>query len=167
MTHPADLPTDELLKQCELQFVRRSGPGGQHRNKVETGVHIRHLPTEIEAEASERRSQADNRKVALRRLRVKLAVHVRTDRADDDSPGALWKSRTANRRIAVNEQHDDFPSLLAEALDALQGREFDLKSTAEFLGISSTQLVKLLKQEPGAFSWVNAQRETLQMHRLK
>ena len=34
--HPAELPIPELLRQCEVVHTRRSGPGGQHRNKVET-----------------------------------------------------------------------------------------------------------------------------------
>ena len=38
MIHPAALPFDALLKECEVRRLRRSGPGGQHRNKVETAV---------------------------------------------------------------------------------------------------------------------------------
>ena len=78
--HPAALPPDELLAQCDVQFVRRSGPGGQHRNKVSTGVVLVHRPTGIKAEANERRSQAENRTAACLRLRVNLALEVRTKR---------------------------------------------------------------------------------------
>lgn len=65
--HPACLPAAELLAAHDETRTRRSGPGGQHRNKVETAVVLLHQPTGIKAEASERRSKAENRRVALRR----------------------------------------------------------------------------------------------------
>jgi protein subunit release factor B len=49
-----------------------SGPGGQHRNKTESGVRLTHRPTEISVTATERRSQLQNRGVALERLREGL-----------------------------------------------------------------------------------------------
>ena len=55
--HPASLDVQRLLVDCESRRERRGGPGGQHRNKVETAVVLRHLPTGIVAEANERRSQ--------------------------------------------------------------------------------------------------------------
>ena len=82
--HPAVTPVDELLSQCGLRTQRRSGPGGQHRNKTSSGVFLQHQPTGIVAEATERRSQADNRLVALTRLRFRLAVELRTRSPLDD-----------------------------------------------------------------------------------
>ena len=61
-----------------MRHERRSGPGGQHRNKVSTAVVITHRPTGVRAEANERRSQAENHREAVRRLRVRLAVEVRS-----------------------------------------------------------------------------------------
>ncbi|MCB2193859.1 MAG: peptide chain release factor-like protein [Deltaproteobacteria bacterium] len=55
------------------EFFRASGPGGQHRNKTETGVRLTHLPSGITVSATERRSQHQNREVALRRLADALA----------------------------------------------------------------------------------------------
>ena len=52
--HPSALESEILLRGCTERRVRRSGPGGQHRNKVETGVVLRHESTGVEAEASER-----------------------------------------------------------------------------------------------------------------
>ena len=65
--HPATLTTEDLLAQCKLRTQRRSGPGGQHRNKTSSGVFLLHQPTDLVGEATERRSQADNRAIALRR----------------------------------------------------------------------------------------------------
>jgi protein subunit release factor B len=63
-----------------VEFFRGSGPGGQHRNVTESGVRIRHLPTGIVVQASERRSQAQNRELAMERLRKALARRERTVR---------------------------------------------------------------------------------------
>lgn len=76
--HPATLQPDELLENCGLRTQRRSGPGGQHRNKTSSGAFLHYPPTNTTAEATERRSQADNRRIALERLRFRLAVDVRS-----------------------------------------------------------------------------------------
>ena len=156
MPHPTALPPDELLRQCETRRTRRSGPGGQHRNKVETAVVLSHTPTGVQAEANERRSQAENLRMALFRLRVNLALAVRQPEAAD--PSELWRSRCRGGRIAVNPEHDDFPALLAEALDALAQCDDDVRETAQRLGCTPSQFIKLLKDEPRALAAVNARR---------
>ncbi|MBI3398232.1 MAG: peptide chain release factor-like protein [Deltaproteobacteria bacterium] len=57
----------------EIEFYRSSGPGGQHKNKAATAVRIKHIPTGIVAQASERRSQHMNRETAMKRLKAALA----------------------------------------------------------------------------------------------
>ena len=56
-----------LLAQCDESFFVASGPGGQHRNKTESGVRLTHPATELSVTATERRSQHQNRGVALER----------------------------------------------------------------------------------------------------
>lgn len=156
--HPAAQKTDDLLKSCRISFGRRGGPGGQHRNKVETAVVITHGPTLLRAEASEKRSQAENRKVALFRLRVKLAIRVRLPVAEGQCPSSLWSERVRSRRIQVNSSHKDFPSLLAEALDFIVAWKFDVVAAAERLSVSTSQLVRLLRLSPAALEFVNRER---------
>ncbi len=156
--HPAALDDARLLADCELKFLRRSGPGGQNRNKVETAVILRHRPSGLAAEANERRSQAENRREALRRLRFTLAFEVRLPVDPLAPPSPLWRSRLRGGRLALNSTHEDVPALLAEALDVLEDRGLDAKAAADVLGCSPSQLVKLLKIEPRALAKVNAGR---------
>ena len=81
--HPAALPVEKLLTDCEIKKTRRGGPGGQHRNKVESAIVITHLPSKIVGQAGERRSQHENREVAVERLRLNLAVGWRSHTTDD------------------------------------------------------------------------------------
>lgn len=85
--HPACLVGEALLKQCSERRAKRSGPGGQHRNKVETAVILTHEPTGISAEAGERRSQQQNRSMALKRLRLNLALEYRSSPNPGTNPG--------------------------------------------------------------------------------
>ena len=63
---------DSLERDCDLEFIVAGGPGGQHRNKVETGVRLRHRETGIVVMARERRSQSANREEAYQRMAEKL-----------------------------------------------------------------------------------------------
>lgn len=67
-----DTDLEVLKKQVIIETYRSSGPGGQRKNKVETAVRLRHLPSGITVVATEHRSQADNRKLAFERLRDRL-----------------------------------------------------------------------------------------------
>jgi ribosome-associated protein len=67
------LPEAALQAECDEAFFIASGPGGQHRNKTESGVRLTHRLTGVTVSATERRSQAQNRGEALKRLRERLA----------------------------------------------------------------------------------------------
>lgn len=163
--HPARLPIEDLLTNCEIRRQRRSGPGGQHRNKVETGIFVEHKPTGIRAEATEQRSQPKNQELALFRIRVNLALQHRSELVD--SPSELWKSRLRGGKIFVNAEHADFPSLLAECLDVLDANNWDAKAAAVDLGCSTTQLVRFLKKDGRGLVELNGHREKLGLNKLK
>jgi protein subunit release factor B len=67
-----DIDVEVLKKQVTVETYRSSGPGGQRKNKVETAVRLKHLPSGITIIATEHRSQAENRKLAFERLRERL-----------------------------------------------------------------------------------------------
>lgn len=72
--HTIVLPeSDEaLLRECEVDTFRSSGPGGQHVNKTETAVRLRHLPSGVVVTSQEARSQYRNKAECLRKLRERV-----------------------------------------------------------------------------------------------
>lgn len=162
--HPAALTDEQLQAQCELRTGRSGGPGGQHRNKVETHATLTHRPTGISAQAGERRNQAQNRGVALFRLRLELAIQWREPLRP---PSILWRGRVSGTQIKVNPSHTDFPSVLAEALDALAEHGWEPRDAADHLGVSASQLIKLVKRHPPSFSMWNKRRTDSDQRPLK
>jgi hypothetical protein len=157
-THPASWPVARLLEHCDVRFQRRSGPGGQHRNKVETGVVIVFRPADVRAEATERRGREANRTTAIARLRRRLAVRVRSASLAAAAPSPLWCSRLVSGRVSVSPRHADFPALLAEALDVLKHFDWHTGLAAVALKCSATQLVRFIQREPEALAYVNDRR---------
>ncbi|MBL8848536.1 MAG: peptide chain release factor-like protein [Planctomycetaceae bacterium] len=165
--HPAAWSDERLLRQCRIDFVRRSGPGGQHRNKVESGVQLTFGPAGIVAEANERRSQAENRRVALRRLRLRLAVAIRVPCDPAQPPPELWVKRIQRGRIVVNPEHEEFPALLAIALDRLAALGWDSRAAAGSLSCTTTQLVRFVAEFPEALAELNRQRLAIGLRPLR
>src|SRR5882762_7718390 len=63
---------EELLKECEVETFRSSGPGGHHVNKTESAVRLRHLPSGVVVSSQQERSQHRNKALCLEKLRKKI-----------------------------------------------------------------------------------------------
>ena len=97
-------PTDReaLERDCDLEFIIASGPGGQHRNKVQTGVRLVHRPTGITVTATERRSQHANREAAFERMQTRLEAlqHVELPRKPTRPTAASRERRLTAKRVS-------------------------------------------------------------------
>jgi len=90
----APLPaTDaELLAECRVETFRAGGKGGQHQNKTESGVRLKHRPSGMAVTVRDSRSQLRNKQVALERLRLRLEARMKT------------KKRRVKSRVPLKEK---------------------------------------------------------------
>lgn len=101
--HPIPDSNDALLAECEVETFRSGGPGGQHANKVESGVRLTHRPSGITVTSRTSRSQWRNKALALAALRERLEAANRPRKARIPTrPTAASKRRRldAKRRRA-------------------------------------------------------------------
>lgn len=156
-----------LLACCEVHVYRSSGPGGQHRNKVSSAVRLVHRPTGIAGHGDESRSQQDNRRMAMRRLRMNIACKVR--RVLDPSAGTpapiaqcLFVPKPSkgpqrqgqspdegqvNKRLAVGVRDHRFWHVAGCVLDVLEALGGSVSDAGKRLGITTGNVVSFLKSE--------------------
>lgn len=88
---PARAARNWLIQDADLEIstMRGSGPGGQHRNRTESAVRMRHLPTGLEVRICSERSQHRNREIAREILEGRVAGALE---------GAAGRERDLRRR---------------------------------------------------------------------
>ncbi len=155
------LADEALLRQCRVETFRVSGPGGQHRNKTDSAVRLTHEPTLVVAQASERRSQHENRRRALVRLRQTIALEVRRhlDLDGYTPPPQLDAVLTAKKARRIGPRHRDYPCGVQAFLDLFLAVGCALAEAAEAADTSTGALSRFIVADRQLLRRVNTLRE--------
>jgi len=107
-------------RDLEVSTCRASGSGGQHIQKTDSAVQIRHLPTGLMVRCETERSQSYNRATALAILRARLhslrQEHAHAARADDRRR-QIGSGQRGDKRRTIAVQRDS-------VVDHITGREW-------------------------------------------
>lgn len=177
-TLPADwreylvLSDEALLRQCETDRFRASGPGGQKRNKTDSAVRVRHRPSGLAAEATESRSQHENRARALHRLRRAIAFGLRAPLSlepyrtppelaaairQPGRPGPQGGSRRPGG-LEMGRRDARFLPAVAALFDLLEATEWRIATAARALGVSTGALGRFLASDVQVLRAANLRR---------
>lgn len=162
---------DALIAQSEVDRYRASGPGGQHRNKTESAVRLRHKLTGISAIGEDSRSQSENKLHAVRRLRAAIALEVREPIAlDTYVPSQRLAAFVAAGTAPLGAKTrltGEYWTAIAEILDVLVAGNLEIGATAQRLGITTGALSKLLLHDEQVGRVVNDLRRAKNMRPLR
>jgi hypothetical protein len=162
---------DALIAQCEVDRYRASGPGGQHRNKTESAVRLRHKRSGVMAIGEDSRSQAENKLHAVRRLRAAIALEVREPvQLDGYAPSPRLAALVAGGTAPLGAKTrltGEYWAAMAELLDLLVAGALEIGTTAQRLGITTGALSKLLLHDEQIGRAVNDLRRARQMRPLR
>lgn len=154
----------QLLRQCDVDTYRASGPGGQKRNKTSSAVRLRHAPSGLIVIAEESRSQHENKAKALRRLRQALYLKLRRPTLDGDSGNAaalaeIVAAKNAAGRLDVGRKDARFWPAAGRVLDVLDALQARVHDAAAALGVTTGNLLAFLQIEPKLWEQANILRQ--------
>lgn len=146
---------DDLLRQCRFEACRGVGPGGQKRNKTSTAARVTHLESGLSAWDDATRSQHQNLRHALRKLRCEMAVNLR--------PGEGEAAPEIPLSPVPKQGSTEFLLWMGRLFDALSNAEFQMTVAAEALGCSASQLTRLLGKDDLAWQKLAEARQKRQL----
>ena len=147
---------EQILHDCRWEAFRASGPGGQKRNKTSSAIRLVHIPTSIAGIANESRSQADNRKSALRRLRHRIALELRDPiDADHFLPPKWFTELCPGGRLEVSRKSELYLPAMGLLLDVMAATGSSVSIAAKLLRLSTGNLVRFLQGDEKMMARVN------------
>ena len=153
-----EMTPEELLAECEQEFRKARGHGGQKVNKTSCAVRLTHRATGLCVTADASRSQHENRLHALSKLRREIAYGLRDALPSAGGYELLPEPSVRNPRRLLWSAH---------VLDVLAVCGWELKPAAVLLNTSVSRLTRTLYQDPDLWQILNRSRAGLGLHPLK
>ncbi len=147
---------EDLLARCRVDRFRGTGRGGQKRNRTDSAIRVTHTDSGLSATCDQTRSQHANRRLALRRLRLEIALECRSE----EPP--VWEEHWPVTPRAVQ-----YPRYAAVLLDALWTADYRVREAARTLGLSTGRLVRCLSKNTTLWQIVNRERRSRGLKPLK
>lgn len=162
MKHPEDrnrlltATDDELLAHCRMDVARGTGPGGQKRNRTESAVRLTVEDTTIQVLCDQSRSQHRNRELALRELRLRLALECRFPTRES----MPWSDPPPVKQ-------PEFTLWIAQVLDVVAGHGWRVGDAVQAMDVSTNRFSQAVLTDDRVARVVNRERERNGMRPLK
>ncbi|HJO92132.1 MAG TPA: peptide chain release factor-like protein [Victivallales bacterium] len=134
-----------FLKYCKVENYKSTGPGGQKKNKKSSAVRLTHLPTGLTVISDNYREQAVNKKIAVRKLKIKIAINILGPEIELD-------------RTVVSSANDEYPLWIARVFDILKENRYDIREAARILKLTVSKLVKQIYKDKKIWDAINSNR---------
>ena len=97
------------MGELRLEYYKASGAGGQHRNKVESGCRVIHVPTGLIVTNADERSKEQNKKKALKVMEQRLGELLKDEHAEQVNQ-VRNESMSENRSYTWTDWRDEVKS---------------------------------------------------------
>ena len=145
------LSDDDLAAEYSWDFHKTTGNGGQKKNKTSSAVRVFHQPTGLSAVCDRERSQKMNRKGALHKLRIIIALTQREPFVPDRIPELCGSA------AALTSPR--YPAFAAGLLDAIAECGWEPEAACTLLDWSKSHLFKIIGRDPALGAVINRERE--------
>ena len=141
------LSEEELVKLCKTDHYIATGNGGQKRNKTSSAVRLTLKDSNISVTASEDRQQSVNKKRAIRKMRIAIAMEMREE-------AKAWQGQ-----LDMNPKNAQYPLFVAFLTDSLFEHNWQVSEVAKSMDISTGKLIKIIAKDDTLWQYVNKERQ--------
>ena len=138
---------EELLNNCKTDHFIATGNGGQKRNKTSSAVRLSLKNSDISVTASEDRQQSVNKKRAIRKMRIAIAMEMREQATEWDG------------QLDMNTKNTQYPLFIACLTDNLFDKNWQVSEVAKSMDISTGKLIKIIAKDDNLWQFINKERQ--------
>ena len=142
-----NMSDEELLNNCKTDHFIATGNGGQKRNKTSSAVRLSLKNSDISVTASEDRQQSVNKKRAIRKMRIAIAMEMREQATEWDG------------QLDMNTKNTQYPLFIACLTDNLFDKNWQVSEVAKSMDISTGKLIKIIAKDDNLWQFINKERQ--------